>query len=212
MTSEGGAVFNTGLSVKRVIIDNRIWLMLAAILFLVSSGAVYTVGLSQAVIPPEAFSGLEKLVDRIMGMPPFAAALFVFVNNLISMVQMLVLGFAAGLSPILTLALNGGLVGALVAMTADEGLPVFRLVAVTILPHGIFELSAFFLCGGLGLKFGYHCTVSPLPGRTRMQSFKYIWKEAATILPLVVLLLFVAAFVEIYITSYLAGRMLPFPA
>lgn len=206
-------MFNTGLGVKRVIIDNRIWLMLAAILFLVSSVAVYTVGLTQAVIPPEAFSGLDKLVERIMGMPPFAAALFVFANNLISMVQMLVLGFAAGLSPILTLALNGGLVGALVAMTADEGqgLPVIRLVAVTILPHGIFELSAFFLCGGLGLKFGYHCTVSPLSGRTRMQSFKYIWKEAWTILPLVTLLLFVAAFVEIYITSYLAGRMLPIP-
>jgi stage II sporulation protein M len=204
-------VFNTGLSVKSVIIDNRIWLILAAILFLVSSVVVYASGLTQAVIPPEAFSGLDKLVERIMGMPPFAAALFVFVNNLISMVQMLVLGFAAGLSPILTLTLNGGLVGALLSMTAGEGLPVLRLVAVAILPHGLIELSAFFLCGGLGLKFGYHCTVSPLAGRTRMQSFKYIWKEAATILPLVLLLLFVAAFIEIYITSYLAGRMLPIP-
>ncbi len=205
-------MFNTQLSTKQVIIDNRIWLILAASLFLVSSVVVYTVGLTQAVIPPEVFGGLDTLIDRIMGMPPFAAALFVFVNNLFSMVQMLVLGFAAGLSPILTLALNGGLVGALVAMTADEGLPVFRLVAVTILPHGLFELAAFFLCGGLGLKFGYHCTVSPLPGRTRMESFKYIWKEAVTILPLVVLLLLVAAFIEIYVTSYLAVRMLPVPA
>lgn len=201
------------LTVRRVIRDNIAWLIFAAALFFISSVVVYRMPenaseLTDAVINAK-IGGLETLVDWILQMPPVAAALFVFLNNLVSMVQMLVLGFAAGLSPILTLCLNGGLVGAMAAMAVREGLPLLQLLVVTIVPHGVFELSAFFLCGGLGLKSGYRCTVSPLPGSTRKESFKYIWKEALTVLPLVVVLLFVAAFVEIFVTGYLVERALP---
>lgn len=201
------------LTAWRVIRDNSTWLITAAALFLISGVIVYRLPenaseLLDAVINAQ-MAGLEKLIGWILGLPPFAAALVVFLNNLVAVLQMLVLGFAAGLSPLATLCLNGGMVGAVAAMVGREGVPVLQVLAVSILPHGVFELSAFFLCGGLGLKFGYHCTVAPLPGRTRKESFKHIWKEALAILPLVAALLLVAAFVEIYITGQLVYHAMP---
>ena len=113
----------------------------------------------------------------IFDTPPFIAALIIFINNYISLAQMLFFGAIAGISPLFTLALNGALLGMTAAAATAGGIALIPLLALGILPHGIFELPAFILCGALGLKFGYHCVASPLPGKNRLQSFKYIWKE-----------------------------------
>lgn len=198
-------------TIRRVIHGNRRWFGLAALLFFASAVVMYGMPqnasqLSDAVLNAQ-MEGLHRLVDLIMGLPPVAAALFVFVNNMVSMVQMLVLGFIAGLSPVLTLCLNGMLVGAVSAMTDLEGPALLRVLTVSILPHGVFELAAFFISGGLGLKLGYHCTFAPLPGRTRKESFKAIWREVWTLLPLVTLLVLVAGFVEVFVTGHLVERL-----
>jgi stage II sporulation protein M len=109
----------------------------------------------------------------------------------------------AGISTLFTLGINGALVGVLLSLSVQEGMPLLPLIMLGIMPHGIFELFAFFLCGAIGLKFGYHCVASPLPGINRVESFRYIWKEAISILPLVVTLLILSAFVEMFITPRL---------
>jgi stage II sporulation protein M len=208
-------LFFAGHSVKEVIHRNRSWLFMAAALFIASGVFFYyrfpgTGGLAD-LLAGEAglqMDQLQKLVNFIVNLPAPAAVAFIFINNFLSTVQMLLLGAGLGIMPLITLALNGALVGATAAAAVSEGTNLFKLICFGILPHGIFELGAFFLAGALGLKFGYHCVASPLPGLNRFQSFKYIWKEAISILPLVVSLLALAALVEMTITPLLITRFL----
>jgi len=205
-------VFQLFFPIKTVISSNRSWLIMSFIIFMASAIVFYYMPVvNQASAEQTAdiqLEQLEQLFSVIMDTTPLAGAALIFMNNFLSMAQMLLLGFLAGISPLLTLALNGALVGIVLSFSAREGLSAISMVVFGLLPHGIFELFAFFLCGAIGLKFGYHCIASPLPGKTRLQSFRYIWKEAISVLPLVVLLLIAAAFIEILITPQLLELIL----
>lgn len=155
------------------------------------------------------FNQLQEIFSFIMMNKPLVSAMLLFMNNYLSMAQMLLLGVVAGITPLITLGLNGALVGMLLSLTVQEGIPLLPMLVFGILPHGLFELFAFFLCGAIGLKFGYHCIASPLPGKTRLESYRYIWKEAISLMPLVVLLLLIAALVEIFITQHLIALVYP---
>lgn len=193
--------------VRKVIGDNRSWLYMATAIFMISAIVLfYSTDTSQSASgQPDnnQFDQLFSYFALILDAQPLIGILLIFMNNFISAAQMLILGVIAGLSPLVTLGINGALVGIMLSLTVQEGIPLLPIIVVGILPHGIFELFAFFICGAFGLKFGYHCIVSPLPEKTRLQSFRYIWKEAISVLPLVVLLLLIAAVIEILITSRL---------
>lgn len=198
---------------RRVIRENKSWVMMAASIFLICTVIFYQ---TTAVAGPGTGQALEMQMEQLEGFftfiletNPLIGALLVFMNNFLSMAQMLLLGVVAGISPLLTLGVNGALVGAMLALAAGEGLALLPVVLLGILPHGIFELSAFFLCGAIGLKFGYHCIASPLPGMNRMQSYRYIWKEAISLMPLVVTLLLAAAFIEMLVTPHLLQMIMP---
>ena len=196
----------------RVVRENRGWLVIAAAIFILSAVFFYRSvsvgGEPMGQLTEAQLEQLWELVRVIMEASPLFAVMLVFVNNLITVAQMLLLGVLAGISPLLTISLNGAVVGITLSLAAGEGVPLLPLLVLGILPHGIFELFAFFLCGALGLKFGYHCVASPLPGKNRLQSFRYIWKEALSVLPLVVVLLLVAALVEILVTPHLLGLIM----
>ncbi len=208
-------MFSIFMPAGRVIRQNRNWLFLALMIFLLSGFFVFfTTDPGKAPLGQMVdgqFEQLQKLITLILESSPVIGILLVFMNNLLSMAQMVILGFLAGVSPLFTLGLNGALVGMMFALAAGEGIPLLPLLVLGILPHGVFELFAFFLCGALGLKFGYHCVLSPLPGKNRLQSFKYIWKEAFSIVPLVVVLLLLAALVEMLVTPILLGLVFEIP-
>jgi stage II sporulation protein M len=200
-------LFKLFFPVKQVIGDNRSWLIMAAAIFMICAVIFYySIAFAQPVTedPLESsLSQLQEIFSFIMGTKPLVSTLLIFMNNYLSMAQMLLFGVVAGISPLITLGLNGALVGMLLSLAVQEGIPLLPMLIFGILPHGIFELFAFFLCGAIGLKFGYHCIASPLPGKTRLESYRYIWKEAISVLPLVLLLMIAAAFIEIMITPRL---------
>lgn len=201
-------MFKLFFPVEQVIRDNRNWLFMAVGIFM-----IFTLVFFFSTVPsdPEIeamldsqLAQLQEMVTFILEKNPVISALLVFMNNYISMAQMLIFGAVAGISPLVTLGLNGAIVGMLLALSAgNDPLLLLQIIVFGILPHGIFELFAFFLCAAIGLKFGYHCIASPLSGKTRLESFRFIWKEAISVLPLVVLLLLLAAFIEIMITPRL---------
>ena len=192
---------------KQVIRDNRSWLILATAIFMICAVAFYLGTAYSETVDDQALDSqlgmLQELFAFLIETKPLVSALLVFMNNFLSMAQMLLLGVLAGISPLFTLGINGALVGVLLSLSVQEGLPLLPLIVLGIMPHGIFELFAFFVCGAIGLKFGYHCVASPLPGINRLESFRYIWKEAISILPLVVTLLILSAFIEMFITPRL---------
>lgn len=204
-------MFSLLIPAKEIFKQNRNWLILALSIFLI--GALLSCpGLffEEGSLPgAESQMGeLQKLVELIMDSPPIISSMMIFLNNMITVIQMLFLGVIAGISPLATLFLNGYILGIAAASCRSAGFPLTAMIVLGILPRGIFELSAVFICAALGLKLGYHCTISPLPDKTRLQSFKYIWKEIVSIMPLVVLLLFCAALIEIFITPRLMGGLI----
>jgi stage II sporulation protein M len=199
--------------VRQVLRDNRSWLIMAAAIFFVCAVVFYY---TSSTFPEQAGQVVDSQLEDMLAFfelfieaNPLISSLLIFMNNFLSMAQMLLLGVVAGISPLFTLGLNGAMVGVLLAITTGEGLPLFLVIAYGIMPHGIFELFAFFLCGAMGLKFGYHCVASPLPGKTRMESFRYIWKEVISVMPLIVTLLLAAAFVEMLVTPKLLESIMP---
>ncbi len=198
--------------VKQVLRDNLSWILMAFIIFMASTVAFYmTTTISPAGVELTEDPQLEEMLgifSMLLEANSLVSALLIFMNNFLSMAQMLILGVIAGISPLFTLGVNGALIGVILSISVQEGVPLLPIVVLGILPHGIFELFAFFLCGAIGLKFGYHCIASPLPGRNRMQSFRYIWKEAISVIPLVVILLLAAAFIEMLVTPHLINPIL----
>lgn len=208
-------MFSLLIPAGRVIRQNRNWLFLALMIFLLSGFLLFfstdsgRAPLSQMV--DGQFEQLQKLLTLILESGPAIGVILVFMNNFLTIAQMLILGFLAGVSPLLTLGLNGALIGMIFALAAGEGIALLPLLVFGILPHGIFELFAFFLCGALGLKLGFHCVISPLPGKNRLQSFTSIWKEVFSVLPLVLALLLLAALVELLVTPKLLGLFFEMP-
>jgi stage II sporulation protein M len=199
--------------VRQVLRDNRSWLIMAAAIFFVCVVVFYH---TSSTFPEEAGQVVDSQLEEMLAFfelfiesNPMISSLLIFMNNFLSMAQMLLLGVIAGISPLFTLGLNGAIVGILLAITTGEGLPLFQVIVFGILPHGVFELFAFFLCGAMGLKFGYHCVASPLPGKNRMESFRYIWKEVISVMPLIVILLLAAAFIEMLVTPRLIEIIMP---
>ena len=190
--------------IKEVLQGNRNWIIMAAAIFCGSTLYFYyttnPTSLAGNELLDQQLTILGDLLELILESHPLAAAMLLFMNNFFTMVQMLLLGFLAGLSPLFTLGVNGALLGMILSAGTAENISVAAIIIFGILPHGIFELSAFLICGSLGLKFGYHCIASPLPDRSRLESFRFIWKESISVLPLVVILLLIAALVEIFIT------------
>lgn len=205
-------MFNLFFPAKQVIRENRSWLIMATAIFMICAVIFYYGTASAQPAAEETLEShlnqLQEIFSFILSNKPAISALLVFMNNYISMAQMLLLGVVAGISPLITLGLNGALVGMILSLTVQEGIPLLPMLVLGIMPHGLFELFAFFLCGAIGLKFGYHCIASPLPGKTRLESYRYIWKEAISVLPLVVLLLISSAFIEILITARLIELIL----
>lgn len=204
-------MFSLLMPVKEILSRNRNWLVLAVVIFLAGSLLAYFGSALQDDSLPgieTQLDDLQKIFEIILGNPPLITVLIIFLKNFMAVAQMLFLGVLAGFSPLATLFLNGYILGIVAASCSAAGGSVPAMILLGILPHGLFELSAFFLCAALGLKLGYHCIASPLPDKTRLQSFRYIWKEIVTVIPLVVTLLLCAAFVEIYVTPHLLGGML----
>ncbi|OPL10477.1 MAG: hypothetical protein AVO34_03875 [Firmicutes bacterium ML8_F2] len=196
----------------QVINNNRSWFLMAAAVFIICviifAGNIAFSEPVDEEIPDLVLDDMLSIFADILEANPMLGAALVFMNNMITMAQMLLLGAVAGISPLITLGINGALMGSVLSMAAREGANLLYMLGFGILPHGIFELSAFFICSGLGLKFGYHCIASPLPGKTRSESYRFIWKEAISILPLVVIMLIAAALIEMFITPRLLELVL----
>lgn len=153
---------------------------------------------------------MQEMAELIFTSPPVIGIAILFFNNLLSSLYVVLLGIILGLPSLLGLFTNGAFLGTVMSSLSHEGISALTFVSLGVLPHGIFELPAFFLAAAFGLKLGFH-TIFPLPQKKRGESIIFIWKEFWSILPLVLNLLILAAVIEILITPHLLN-MVEFPA
>jgi uncharacterized membrane protein SpoIIM required for sporulation len=122
---------------------------------------------------------------------------FFITNNTTVAFNAFAWGLLGGVGSLFVLFYNGLIVGGLFGFFHSEGADM--LVAYSlVLPHGVIELAAIFLAGGGGLMMGKGIL---LPGEhTRRHSLVLHAKKAVKLIPAIVIMLVLAAFIEGFFT------------
>ena len=121
----------------------------------------------------------------------------IMTNNIAVALNAFALGIFAGLGTIYIMLVNGLMLGGLFGYLHTVGSDMLVAYAL-VLPHGVLELFAIFICGGCGLMLGKGLLV---PGEyTRRHSLVVHAKKAAVLMPGVIAMLVVAAFIEGFFT------------
>jgi stage II sporulation protein M len=179
------------------------WLSITVALFVVSMIGGVVAALvspdSQAELLRRAAEALQPAVQALRQGDNSRAIGLIFWNNLRS--TLLILGTGALVwpllfgVPLLAVGLNGYLLG-VVMVLSEQGL---ERVLTAILPHGIFELPALWIAGAWSLKMGLAWLLPTASGRRGA-----VWAasvvEGLWIVPLITVLLAIAAVVEVLIT------------
>ena len=144
--------------------------------------------------PEQLLSHLREGRDESQGGKFFFAS-FLFQHNLKVGILAMVTGFLASIPTLFLLLLNGMLLGVFVAIHHQAG--ITSEMWAWILPHGITEMGAIILCGGVGLMLG---TAGVRPGAlSRAQSLKLAGRESARICLGAAAMLALAAVIESYV-------------
>jgi len=122
-------------------------------------------------------------------------ASFLFTHNLKVGLTAMGLGVLAGVPTVILMLYNGMILGAFLSVYIKAGLGLE--VCAWILPHGITELTATVLCGGVGLMLG-RAIVSP-GLKTRAEALVDAGKEAGRTVVGVAGMLVLAAFIESFV-------------
>ncbi|MCL2217545.1 MAG: stage II sporulation protein M [Defluviitaleaceae bacterium] len=118
-------------------------------------------------------------------------------NNIAVAFNAFALGLLAGLGTIYILVYNGLVAGGLFGFLHQSGADMVTAYAL-VLPHGVLELMAIFLCGGCGLMLGKGLLI---PGDyTRKHSLITQAKRAVVLIPGIVTMLVIAAIIEGFFT------------
>ena len=127
-----------------------------------------------------------------------ALSAYIMTNNIRVSATAFALGILGGVGTAFILFYNGAVLGALLAyLSLGSGFDALWFWSL-ILPHGFLELTAIFLSGACGLMIGRGLLI---PGqRTRRDSLVIAAKEAAVLLPGIVVMLVISGLIEGFFT------------
>jgi uncharacterized membrane protein SpoIIM required for sporulation len=128
----------------------------------------------------------------------------IFSNNMVAMSVLMLGALTFGLLSLFGLFLNGLIVGAIVPVALDE-LSMVVLVAY-IAPHGIIEIPALLMAGSIGLRVP-HRIVRYLLGYDDTLLSRVELYELATLFVVLVVMIAVAAYIEVNITPQFAESL-----
>lgn len=182
------------------------------------SMALFAVGILLGAAGSETIAGLvapdiAKLQEYSRELsrsatPELSFFKFIFLNNAIKSVAVIVLGALLGIMPAIFLLMNGMVLGLVVSLAAAQGANLFELVVLGLLPHGIIEIPAILVAAGFGMQLGYVILkgLGELGARDRTDR-TVNWKDFLTSAGRgafwIVIFLLIAAIIESTITYHL---------
>lgn len=123
--------------------------------------------------------------------------LFILENNITKLFIILPLGIFAGLIPFFSVFANGFLLGIFAQAVSQETSWLFFILG--IMPHGTIEIPVLILSSAIGIRIG---KVAVYRLFSKKESFREEFAKAMKFFILVLIpLLFIAAFIETFITS-----------
>ncbi|CAB49468.1 stage II sporulation protein M [Pyrococcus abyssi] len=176
------------------------------ILLLVTFIVGTLIGWGIAKVNPELAKNTYMILRRILGggeLPQgFKLFMLIFLNNTRVAVLVAFGALLFGIIPFLVLLLNGMIVGLVVGhVMISEEVP-FSKVLLSILPHGVVEIPAFAVAGVGGINW----FLELIHGEGNFgERFRRGFRKMLKFLILSVVLLFIAALIEAFITPRLIG-------
>lgn len=163
----------------------------------------YTSPELQRMLTESFFEKVEGLSSDHSGI----LAVNIFLNNLFVCFLLVMLFFTFLLPPLIIFA-NGVIIGIFLLLISRiselHNLSSSSLIFASLLPHGIFELSAVFLSAAIGINLGvkllFRCRYKPHFSFTSF--FKFCIRSFVL---LVIPLLFLAALAEVYVTPFVSS-------
>lgn len=146
-------------------------------------------------------TAVEQLLEALRsgrdmdGALKFQFASFLFVHNLEVGALAMVTGVLAAVPTCVLMLYNGMVIGAFTMVHHMKG--IYLEYWAWILPHGITEIGAIVLCGGIGLQLGKAIVAPGLLERS--EALRRAGRECLTTLAGVALMLLLAALIESYL-------------
>ncbi|HEX7055672.1 MAG TPA: stage II sporulation protein M [Bacilli bacterium] len=159
----------------------------------------------------ESIGNIADLLER-MPYPQLMFFLFIFLNNLVKSLLFVFLGAFFGLFPLVSLLINGMVIGYLSASTMAHGGNLAQMIVLGILPHGIIELPMVLLASAYGLRFGvltgkWAFSFAVLPWRQKVAGeLRHFFRMTLPLMLVLTVGLLVAAVIESTVTYSLMGH------
>ncbi|MBW6470931.1 MAG: stage II sporulation protein M [Methanosarcinaceae archaeon] len=181
----------------------RIHFLIVTLVFFLSTALGFIHSSTNPEFALQSLEEVSKLFDIIKDLSPIGIMLFIFFNNAIKSLFIIMLGIGFGILPLLFIAYNGYIIGVVVYAVSSENGIAFILSA--ILPHGIIELPMVFISAAIGLKIGYEMfhSITGHPADIRSEFSHGVKFFFYRIMPL----LFVAAVVETFVTPFVVAAI-----
>ena len=200
-------------ALPRAIRGYRRYLLFACVLFATCIVVGYRNYQVQGDQLPWMFRNLAALRDSMEHKSHGVQILMLFWNNLrVSLISIL-FGWILGIVPMLSVGLNGALIGVCARLMVARGGWPLGIVIASFVPHGVLELPAFIAVQAVGMRLGF---LVPLVwrGRATTGDLGRAFAEGIVIVLLFAApALILAAVVELSVTPALIRAMAPgYPA
>ena len=191
------AAFRDGLSaVGEFTRQQPASILAATVLFVAAAAAGWQLTAEFALDLPA-----DEGIGEVFGTVPIGAFVMIAANNWLVSATAIFGGVALGVPTAVDMLLNGFVVGALAGVIDPVAF------AALVAPHGVIELPAIVLAGGLGLHVGV-TTLGVLRGSRPSSDLAEVLRLAYRVLLGLAVILVVAAFVEAFLTPAIAAFVL----
>ncbi|MGC9514793.1 stage II sporulation protein M [Methanocrinis sp.] len=182
----------------------RPYILLSVGLFCATAALGFFVSLQRPELAAAYVGDVAEKLQWILNLSPPKMMMAIFLNNFFASMMAMLLGVGFGIVPFIVVIMNGLVVGLVVHQAISIGGLAFVIVA--ILPHGIIELPTVLVCIGVGFRLGHLMIRTLLGGNSELEGEL---RSAIRLLRWVVLLLFIAAVIETFITPVLIQPFVP---
>jgi|GEM_PF-897948 len=145
---------------------------------------------------------LQEISSKMVNLSWFGQALIIFLNNLRVSLLMIFVGSIIPFMPWLVVYSNGMFIGFMAASLGESQALTSGVFFLSLLPHGIFEITAIIISSTVGVVWGARNWLKWLDIRRTTAGYIQNMKNALSFLPLILSLLLVAALIEVLISPH----------
>ncbi|KKP70305.1 hypothetical protein A2X44_01175 [candidate division CPR3 bacterium GWF2_35_18] len=191
--------------IKLYLKNNKKWLLISSSVF----GIGFLLGFVIVLIFPQILTiiikffqqVLSKEIESLASQNDIQSVYLIFTRNFKAALVFSFGGIFFGFLTLTGLFFNGFILGVVVGGVILSG--QFLVVMATVLPHGIVEIPAIILSGAWGFRLGLDWILDSSKGK-RGLVFWSNFKNLLKFVPIMFLLLFIAACIEVFVSGKLA--------